>query len=99
MILKVVYDDDSQPLVDDLKKILPHYPLINLETYHEGLFKERKKAFKVKGAYSARHTPFAVLLDNDSKAVYAFYSEASTCTLDVIVKTLNDFIPYDKKVH
>ena len=45
MILKVVYDDDSQILVDKLKSILPNYPLIELEYYHEGLFKERKKAF------------------------------------------------------
>ncbi len=99
MILKVVYDDDSQSLVNNLKKVLPNYPLVDMETYHEGLFKERKKAFKVKGAYSARHTPFAVLLDNDSKAIIAFYSEANTCTLDFIINSLNSYIVYDQKVH
>lgn len=95
MILKVVYNDDSQSLVNDLKKVLPDYPFVNMETYHEDLFKERKKAFKVKGAYSARYAPFAVLLDNDSKAVSAFYSEANTCTLDTIIQNLNNYIPYE----
>lgn len=97
MILKVVYDDDSQTLVDRLKDILPNYPLVELETYHEGLFKERKKAFKIKGGFSARHTPFAVLINNDSEPITAFYSEASTCTIDVITKALNSFVIYGNK--
>ena len=44
MILKVAYDDNSQHLVDELKKVLSKYPLVELQTYHEGLFKERKNA-------------------------------------------------------
>lgn len=95
MTLKVVYDDDSQSLINNLEKILPDYPFVSLETYHEDLFKERKKAFKIKGAYSARHAPFAVLLDNDSKAVSVFYGEANTCTLDTIIQNLNNYIPYE----
>lgn len=97
MILKVVYDDDSQILVDKLKSILPNYPLIELESYHEGLFKERRKAFKIKGGFSARHTPFAVLINNDSEPVMAFYSEANTCTIDEILKTLNNYTVYGRK--
>lgn len=97
MILKVIYDDDSQALVDRLEDILPNYPLVELETYHEGLFKERKKAFKIKGGFSARHTPFAVLINNDSEPITAFYSEAGTCTIDVIIKALNSFIVYGNK--
>lgn len=97
MILKVVYDDDSQALVDRLEDILPNYPLVELETYHEGLFKERKKAFKIKGGFSARRTPFAVLINNDSEPITAFYSEAGTCTIDVIIKALNSFIVYGNK--
>lgn len=97
MILKVVYDDDSQTLVNGLNEILQNYPFVELETYHEGLFKERKKAFKIKGGFSTRHTPFAVLINNDSEPVMAFYSEANTCTIDEILKTLNNYTVYDRK--
>lgn len=97
MILKVVYDDNSQVLIDKLKSVLSNYPLIELESYHEGLFKERKKAFKLKGGFSARRTPFAVLVDNNSEPVIAFYSEANTCTIDEILKALNNYTVYGKK--
>lgn len=96
MILKVVYDDNSQILVDKLKSVLPNYPLIELESYNEGLFKEKKKAFKIKGGFSARHTPFAVLINN-SEPVMAFYSEANTCTIDEILKTLNNYTVHGRK--
>lgn len=95
MILKVAYDDDSQRLVDELKKVLPKYPLVELQTYHEGLFKERKNAFKLKGDFSARRTPFAVLID-DTAPVMAFYSEASTCTIEEIMKALNNPVVYGR---
>lgn len=97
MILKVAYDDNSQHLVDELKKVLSKYPLVELQTYHGGLFKERKNAFKLKGGFSARHTPFAVLINNDSEPVMAFYSEANTCTIDKILKTLNNYTVYGRK--
>lgn len=96
MILKVAYDDNSQHLVDELKKVLSKYPLIELQTYHEGLFKERKNAFKLKGGFSARHTPFAVLIDNDAAPVMAFYSEANTCTIEEIMKALNNPVVYGR---
>lgn len=94
MILKVAYDDNSQYLVDELKKVLSKYPLVELQTYHEGLFKERKNAFKLKGGFSARHTPFAVLIDN--YPVMAFYSEANTCTIEEIMKALNNPVVYGR---
>ena len=31
MILKVAYDDNSQHLVDELKKVLSKYPLVELQ--------------------------------------------------------------------
>ena len=45
MILKVAYDDNSENLITELKKVLIKFPLVNLEAYHEQVFKERKKAF------------------------------------------------------
>lgn len=97
--LKIAYDDNSENLVKELETLIPFkYPLIKLEAYHENLFKERKKAFKLKGGYSARHCPFAVLLDTDEKVVSVFYSESNDCTLDSIIKTLNNYTLYDKKI-
>lgn len=94
----MAYDDDSQSLVNELGKIISDkFPLIKLEAYHEELFTERKKAFKLKGGYSARHTPFAVLIDNDSNPVMAFYSESGDCTKEEIIKTLTSFIAYEQR--
>lgn len=93
--LKVAYDDNSEGFVKELDTILSsRFPLIKLESYHEDLFKERKKAFKLKGGYSARKSPFAVVLDDDNKAIAAFYTESDTCTIDNITKTLSKFIVY-----
>lgn len=91
MILKVVYDDNSQILIDKLKSILSNYPLIELESYHEGLFKERKKAFGLKGSFSARLSPFAVLYNSENNPVKAFYSEVNECTLDNIIDNINKY--------
>ena len=91
MILKVVYDDNSQMLINKLKSILSNYPLIELESYHEGLFKERKKAFGLKGSFSARLSPFAVLYNSENNPVKAFYSEVNECTLDNIIDNINKY--------
>lgn len=91
MILKVVYDDNSQMLIDKLKSILSNCPLIELESYHEGLFKERKKAFGLKGSFSARLSPFAVLYNSENNPVKAFYSEVNECTLDNIIDNINKY--------
>lgn len=98
MILKIAYDDDSTPLVTKLKEMIPDkFPLLKLESYHEELFTERKKAFKLKGGFSARHNPFAVLIDNDSNPVRAFYSESGDCTKEEIIKTLTNFAAYEQR--
>lgn len=94
--LKIAYDDNSEKLVKELEELISSkYPLIELETFHENIFKERKKAFKLKNVYSARKCPFAVLLDIDKNVVSAFYSENNKCTLDNIQKTLTQFISYE----
>ena len=97
MLLEISYNDDSQELVKQLEKELQKFTNVEFKSYHEGLFKERKKAFKLKGGFSARRTPFAVLVNNDSEPVIAFYSEANTCTIDEILKALNNYAVYDKK--
>lgn len=97
MILKVAYDDNSENLITKLKEFLVDYPLINLEAYHENLFKERKKAFAIKSEWGTRKSPFAILIDNDHTPVVAFYSEEGNCTADKIIEALNKWIVYEKK--
>ena len=99
MILKVTYDDNSENLITKLKEFLVDYPLINLEVYHEQVFKERKKAFTIKSEWGTRKSPFAILIDNDHKPVVAFYSEEGNCTADKIIETLNKWVVYGKKIY
>ena len=94
MILKVAYDDNSENLIKGLKEILIGYPLIELEAYHEQVFKERKKAFAIKNEWGTRKSPFAILIDNDNKPIIAFYSERNECTIDNISETLKSHIIY-----
>lgn len=96
MQLKVAYDDNSEQLIVKLKEVLPKYPLVELEAYHEQLFKERKKAFAIKNEWGTRMTPFAILIDNDYNPVVAFYSEQNNCTLDKIAETLDSYVIYNK---
>ena len=83
LTLTAVYDDTSEKFFANL---------VELIGLHENILKERKKAFKVKGGYSARKSPFAVLYDMDKNPVKAFYTEANECTVDNIEKTLDSFI-------
>lgn len=91
--LTAVYDDASEKFFADLRELVKcKYPLVELIGLHENILKERKKAFKVKGGYSARKNPFAILLDTDKNPIKAFYSEANECTVDAIEKILDSFI-------
>lgn len=94
MLLEISYNDDSQELVKQLEKELTKFVDVKFKSYHEELFKERKKSFKLKGAYGTRLCPFA-LLTIDSKPVKAFYSELNQCTVENIINSLYEFIPYD----
>ena len=93
--LTIAYDDNSESLIKDLQKLIAHkYPFITLKSFHENLFKERKKAFKLKGGFSARKNPFAVLKDSDNKIIKVYYTENNDCTESNILDTLNSLIPY-----
>ena len=84
MILNVAYKKES--FINSLKEALKEYDIV-INSYNEDIHKERSKSFKLKGGYSDRLTPFAVLLD-DKKVIKAFYSEASECTIDNIINTI-----------
>lgn len=96
--LKIAYNNNSIELIKELEKSLIDYPLIELESYHEDLLKERKKAFGLKTEWGTRQSPFAILIDNEKKPVIAFYNERNDCTLNKILETLQNYIVYDTKV-
>jgi hypothetical protein len=97
MILKIAYDDNSEKVVSEIRYMLREFPMIELEAYHEQLFRERKKAFAIKNEWGTRMAPFAILIDNDKNPVIAFYSEKKECTADNIAKSLKNIIIYGSK--
>ena len=98
MLLKIAYNDDSERLIKQLKDYIKDFPLIELEAYHEQIFKERKKAFAIKNEWGTRLAPFAILIDNDNVPVIAFYSEKGSCTSEKINEALHNWIVYGKKI-
>lgn len=80
--LIVCYNNDCQIFVNSVKEYCKQ---INLEiiTYNEHYYKEKTKAYRIKGGYSARMTPF-MLLERSGKYEKAFYSEDDGCTLDAL---------------
>ena len=93
LTLTTVYDDTSEKFFANLVELVKRkYLFVELIGLHENILKERKKAFKVKGGYSARKSPFAVLYNMDKNPVKAFYTEANECTVDNIEKTLDSYI-------
>jgi hypothetical protein len=79
--LKIVYNNDCLDLINKLQDCC------DIESFNEDVFKERSKAFKLKGGYGARKTPFAVVF-NEEGPVKAFYSEDNSCTFENIINYL-----------
>ena len=91
--ITVAIDDNSQKFFQELTEVIKtEYPEVELNSFHEGLLKERKKAFAFKGGYSARKTPFAVLFDVDRNPRKAFYTEVEECTVENIKSHLDWYI-------
>lgn len=88
MTLQVVYNEQSKQLIDELKS----FNSIELISYNEDIFSERKQAFKFKASFSAKKTPFAVIYDDEHKPLAAFYSEVKDCTYDRIEYVLDQLI-------
>lgn len=78
LILYVCYNDKSKELP---QQIQDKYPELKVISYDENHYAEKKKAYKIKGGYSARMTPFMLLLGEDKSYKKAFYSEDNSCTL------------------
>ena len=71
-------------------------PELKIEKYNENNYHERKKAFKIKGRYSARMAPFMLLTTDNKEYIKAFYSEDKGCTLERLISFINENISYKK---
>lgn len=85
MVIKFVYSD---PIDKDrmIKKVFSKD--FYLETYDEGSFKEKKLAYKVKGACAAKLTPF-IAVYKDEELIKAFYSETGEDVIESLDKWLS----------
>lgn len=82
----LVYNDDSQ-----LRKIGGAYTLKVSPFFHfidARTLNGRKEAFKLKGSWGAKLTPFALCTDGE-KAIKAFYSETGTDIIKELIDYLN----------
>ena len=93
LILSVTYTEALENWKDAISNLLSSkYPNVEVNFFHEGKLKERRKAFMLKGGYSAKKSPFAVIFDVDKNPLKAFYSEVNECTLDNIVSILDSIV-------
>lgn len=88
--LQFVYNNDSLILAQDLMAYAKEINL-DIQGYSEELYREKNKAFKLKGGYSARKTPFA-LITVDGEPIKAYYSEVDECTFSNIKNGLESII-------
>lgn len=86
MILYICYNNSCSEFP---KEIIDNFPDLNIITYNENYYAEKKKAYKVKGGYSARMSPFMLLLNDDKSFVRAFYSENEGCNLESLKTCLS----------
>ena len=96
MELSLAVNNDNVLLVNELRSYIENkFPLVTINYYNEDIYKERSKAFKLKGGYGARMTPFALLYDEINKCpIKAFYAEDGSCNYDNIIASLTNFIVY-----
>ncbi len=86
LILYVCYNDASKELPIQIQD---KYPELKVISYDETHYAEKRKAYKIKGGYSARMTPFMLLLGDDKSYKKAFYSEDNNCTIENLEQCLN----------
>ena len=63
-------------------------PSVELISYDESYTDDKKRANRLKGGFSARMSPFAVLKTNEEKFIKAFYSEVNDCTYSNLTHNL-----------
>ena len=91
MTLILCYNQACNTLAKNLSENCKFFSDMTFIAYDENHYKEKKQAYRVKGGYSARSTPFALLLNSDKSYIKAFYSESNDCTLDSILEFLKNY--------
>lgn len=92
--LSVAYNDATSEFFRTLSEMMEKdYPQITFVGHNENTRKGRTKSFKLKGGWSARMNPFA-LISIEDKPVKVFYTEAEECTVDNIKLYLDATITY-----
>lgn len=79
MIAKLVHNEDLE-FSNNFKSICEQND-ISYEIYDMRYTADKKKGFKIKGAFSARLDPFIGIYRDDGTHLKGFYSEANECTL------------------
>lgn len=87
--LEITFNSVCEDFRSKIANLVTNYPNLTFYAYNESHYKEKKKAYKLKGGYSARETPFALFKDNVH--TIPFYSESNDCTLDNIKEILNRY--------
>lgn len=87
--LEITFNDDCEDFKSKIANLVTNYPNLIFHAYNEWHYKEKKKAYKLKGGYSARMAPFALFKDNTH--TIPFYSESDDCTVDNIKEILNRY--------
>lgn len=90
MVLKIVYNSEVQSkFYEELIESLKSYPDLEIESYDSKYLKDKKKGYKVKGAFSSRLDPFVGIYTD--KPIKGFYSEANECTVKNIINYLDEY--------
>ena len=87
--LEITFNNDCEDFKSKIVDLVANYPNLVFHAYNEWHYKEKQKAYKLKGGYSARMTPFALFRDNTH--TIPFYSESGDCTIDNIKENLNHY--------
>lgn len=88
MTIELAYNNDILDFKKQLEDLASNYS-VTVKAYNESHYLEKKKAYRLKGCYSARLVPFVLFKDNNHEI--PFYSESNECTLDNISEILNRY--------
>lgn len=89
MTVKIIYSEDCLPLKNQVVAyIWEKLPGVEVETYDELHYKDKKKAIMIKASCGTRLVPFVAVYDTNKELVKAFYSEVGDCTVNNIIKYL-----------
>lgn len=88
MVIRIVYNSEIHNIKDIIDELNQRH--IKYELFDNNYSKDKKKGYKVKGAFSARLDPFMGVYDDNDKPIKGFYSEVSECTLSNLIKFLDE---------